>query len=104
MENPSSSSAAVLYMRLHVWSFALACAITALLLGLIAWPIHAMMMARAAVKYGAYRGPWHNMAGPHAPMMMHHGFGAWHLLIFMVAAGVGGAILAALYNAFAVRR
>ena len=29
---------AVLYMRLHVWSFALACAITALLLGLIAWP------------------------------------------------------------------
>lgn len=40
-------------------------------------------------------------------MVAHPGFGGWHLLgliIFMVWAGVGAAILAALYNAFAVRR
>ncbi len=107
MENTSSFSATTVYTRLHVWSFALAAAITTLILGLIAWPIHAMMRARAAVNYGMYGGPWHGMAGPHAPLMTHPGFAGSHflgLIIVMVCAGVGAAILAALYNAFAVRR
>lgn len=108
MENTPSPSPTSLYLRLNVWGLALASALTTVILGLIAWPIHAMMMAHAAARYGTYGGPWQGMpSGPHAPMMMHPGLGAWHffgLIIVMIWAGVGGAILAALYNAFIARR
>lgn len=101
MEN-TSAPVAVAYLRIHVWAFVLASALTALILGIIAWPIHAWMMARAAARYGAYGG-WHDGAGAHAPMMMHHSFGPMHaigLIVVMIWAGVGAAILGALYNAF----
>jgi hypothetical protein len=109
MENAPSAAppaASRVYARLHVWSLSLASALTTLLLGLIAWPIHAMMMARAAARYGMYTGPWRGMAGPHAPMM-HPALGSWHLLglvIVLIWAGIAAAILAALYNAFIPKR
>lgn len=102
MENAPPPPVAGPFLRLHVWSLALASALTALILAIIAWPIHAMMMARAAVRYGTYGG-WQGPAGAHAPLMMHHTMGPWHLLgvtVVMVWAGIGGAIVAALYNAF----
>jgi hypothetical protein len=101
---PSQSAPVSAFLQLNVGAFALACAITAFIAGLVAWPFQAMMWARAA-RYGVY-GPWHGMAGPHAPMM-HAGLGAWHLLalvILFVWAGIFGAILAALYNAFVPKR
>jgi hypothetical protein len=94
------------YLRLHVWSFTLASALTALILGIVAWPIHAMMMARAA-RFHAYGGGWQPGMGPHPPMMLHHSFGPMHaiaLIVIMVWVGIGAAILAALYNAFVGRR
>jgi hypothetical protein len=94
-------------LRLQVWPFALASALTALILGIIAWPIHAMMMARAAARYSMSGGMWRGPAGAHAPMLVHHAMGPWHLLgiiVVMVWVGVGAAIFAALYNAFAVRK
>ena len=101
MEN-TPSPVAVAYLRIHIWSFVLASALTALILGIIAWPIHAMMMAHAAARAGAYGG-WQGGMGPHAPMMLHHNLGPMHaiaLVVVMVWAGVGAAILSALYNAF----
>jgi hypothetical protein len=96
------SPVAVAYLRIHIWAFVLASALTALILGIIAWPIHALMMARAAARYGTY-GAWHGGAGPHGSMMMYHGLGPMHaigLIVVMLWAGVGAAILGALYNAF----
>lgn len=94
------------YLQIHIWSFSLASALTALILGIIAWPIHAMMMARHSARYGTYGG-WQGQAGPHAPMMMQHNMGPMHLvgiIVILVWAGVGAAIFAALYNAFVGRR
>jgi hypothetical protein len=108
MENaPSSPSPSVprVYVQLHVWGLTLAAAVTTLILGLIAWPFHAMMMTRAATRYGMYGAP-PGLAGPHAPLM-HAGLGPWHLLgivIVCIWAGIGAAILAGLYNAFTPKR
>ncbi len=92
------------YVRVHVWSATLAAAVTALLLGLIAWPIRAALWAHAW-RHGAWRG----MTGaPAHPMMAHpmlfHPMAGVHLLAIVVVAiwaGIGGAVFAALYNAFA---
>ncbi len=102
MESPSIPS----YVRLNVWGLTVASAVTALLLGLISWPLHAMMWMNRMGGYGMH-GPGYPMPGPGYPMMQGGYFGVWHLellVIVAVWAGIGGAALAAIYNAVGAKR
>ena len=101
MQNPSHLS----YLRLNVWGLTVGCAATTFLLGLISWPAHAIMWAHRASVYGMPGAPGYPMR--HGTYFEVSHFGVWHLgLLAIVAlwAGIGGAILAAVYNAVAARR
>jgi len=106
MQQPEHDSA---YLRLNVWTAALASAITAVIIAVLSLPVHLTMHARAMREtWGPNGAP---SPGPPGTMMQSPmwgaGFAAWiivALLVVIVYSGVAGAIFAAIYNALLRKR
>jgi hypothetical protein len=94
------------FLRLHVWGFAVASAVAAVALCLLTLPLHLWMHQRHGA-YGMMHGGLGTYPGAGHMMMSHPGLGLWPLwALILVAlwAGIAGAIVAAVYNAIAQRR
>lgn len=118
------------FQRLHVWSLTLSFAITTLIIGLLTLPAVLIARRAHEEPFegsppwaapgaspqplpgasGAPR-PWegpywhHGWGGPYPMLLQHHHplSPAFHVLVIVsmaILAGIGGAIIAALYNAF----
>ena len=93
------------YLSLNVWSLTLGSASAALVLGIVTLPMK-MLAIHHRMGYG-FTGPGPGPGTVPAPDigMMHHAAFAtlpWHivgLLAFVILVGIGGAIIAAVYNA-----
>lgn len=91
-------------LRLGVWAFAVASAVAAAALCILTLPVHLWMHERFA-GYGMMHGGGYPGAGP---WMMHQGglglWPLWALILVSLWAGIGGAIVAAVYNTVVQRR
>jgi hypothetical protein len=87
--------------RISTAGLSLALGATVLVLGLIMWPIHAMMLHRKLAYMQMRGGSYLHHAGAYAGM---HAFGPLHILVAAVLAGVAGFVFAAVYNSIAASR
>lgn len=91
-------STRLVFQRLNVWALAVGSAVSAVVVMLLAWPLKLLM-------HHEVRTDMHEHADYYA---VHHGDTAlWHLGMLVVIAlwaGIGGAVVAAVYNAVAARQ
>ena len=120
MQEPASSP----FARLHVWALTASFATAALILGLLSLPLH-LLRRRAYEGYGGPFGaapmvvpgaspqPWPVPSGAHGWPEWHHAWGGGYAMMhhlspgiavlivisMAIVAGIGGAIVASVYNA-----
>jgi hypothetical protein len=97
MQTPSP----LVWQRLNVWGFTVASATAAVVLCIVTLPLH-IWMRHHWTPYGMMHGGG-AYTSPGYPMMHHAGFGLMHVVVALVMvavfAGIGGAVVAAVYNA-----
>jgi hypothetical protein len=89
-----------------VWGFTVASAVAAVVVTLLALPLHLWKHQRYAM-YGAMHSGAGQYPGGYPTAMHHAGFGLWPvfaIILVAVWAGIGGAIVAAVYNAMVRER